>query len=308
MWSNRIKIISSIFIALCLILCFSAVPVNADSNQSNAGAFPPQRSGPPIGFNPVTASDSALKEYGFPARPSDSTALQEWDIVMQHAQNFVSPVQYQSTTYLGLTQINYYSTLAGYAVLSRDNPGNPTFNGVYGQWTQTSSPNCVSYWVGLGGAQSDGIIVQSGAASCLPQHIVNTYHLSSNYAFWVEDYPLDPIYEATPVVHAGDLLYVNVQYNGLTSEAFLLDESSNQYTWVNFNTPDYTGVSADYMFEPTTSPPPSIGSSQFSECWLDNSSSGFGLFTNYIYEQYDINSEAYPGPASNASFTLYCPG
>jgi len=50
MWSNRIKIISSIFIALCLILCFSAVPVNADSNQSNAGAFPPQRSGPPIGF------------------------------------------------------------------------------------------------------------------------------------------------------------------------------------------------------------------------------------------------------------------
>jgi hypothetical protein len=292
-----------------LILCLNAIPVNADSNQSNVNAFPAQKPGPPVSFNPLTASAAELSEYGFPARPSDPTELQEWDNVMQYAKHYVEPVQYQSKMSWGLKQggNNYYSDQAGYAVLSSDNGGHLTFNEVYGQWTQNQSSACVGYWVGLGG-MDNGYLVQAGGASDLPQSVVIQAKLSSNYAFFVEDWPKLCIYEATPVVQAGNVLYVNVVYNGANSEAFLLNESTNTYTWVNFSTPYYNGDSAEYMFEPKQYPPPNIGSSNFSECWLDNASSGFGLFTDYTYEQYDIMNEAYPGSASNASFTLYCPG
>jgi len=305
---KRARSILAITIALSLILCLNVVPVNADSPQGDTSAVVPQLLSPPAGFNPLTATNQQLKEYGFPARPSDLTALQEWNNIMQHAKYYVKPAQYQAPMSLGLTQTNYDTNRAGYAVLSRDNPGNPLFTEVYGQWTQTQSPNCISYWVGLGGAQGDGIIVQAGAASCVPQNIISEFQLTSNYAFWVEDFPIRPFYEPTPVVHPGDELYVHVMNFGTQSQAFLLNESSNQYTCAPFATPNYTDVSADYMFEDSTMSPPSIDSTLFSYCWLNSTLNGFGLFTDYTYEKYIINIEAYPGPASNASFTLYCPG
>lgn len=304
-------------IALCLILGLNVLPVNADSNQSNAGAFPAQRSGPPIGFNPVTASDATLKEYGFPARPSDPTALQEWDGVMQHAQNYVAPVPIQSATSFSPNfNGNPYASEAGYAVLSSQNPGIGEFNEAYGEWTQTASAEQVAYWVGLGGEtpKDNGDLVQAGAVSGVPQNIQKEWGLTSSYAFFLEDYnpenQLAPIYEATPIVNASNTVYVYLQYNGSTSEAFLLNESTTYYTWVNFNTPYYNGDSVAYMFEPTLGNPPpgGIGSSQFSECWFESTTTGLSLFTNYVYYEYAIDTEAYPGPASNASFILYCPG
>jgi hypothetical protein len=314
MW-KRIRKISTIMIALCLILGLNVLPVNADSNQSNAGAFPAQRSGPPIGFNPVTASDATLKEYGFPARPSDPTALQEWDGVMQHAQNYVAPVPIQSATSFSPNfNGNPYASEAGYAVLSSQNPELGQFNEAYGQWTQTASAEQVGYWIGLGGMTpgDNQDLVQAGAVSGVPQNIKNKWGLTSSYAFFVEDYDtihkLPPTYLATPVVNAGNIVYVYLQYNGSTSEAFLLNESTNYYTWFNFNSPYYNGDSVAYMYEPTLGNPPKINPSQFSECWFESTTTGLSLFTNYIYYEYEIGVEAYPGPASNASFIMYSPG
>jgi hypothetical protein len=315
MW-KRIRTISALIIALCLILCLNVLPVNADSSQINVGALPTQRSGPPIGFNPVTASDAALKEYGFPARPSDPTALQEWDNVMQHAKTYVKPVLSQSTTSVSPNGSGTGNTQAGYAVEENQKLGLSAFNSVYGQWVQTSQTapiSFVGYWVGLGGIDN-GNLVQAGCASEIPSATVRANNLLSNYAFFAEFYNgnvwplLNPIWVVQPIVQPEDEIYVNVQNYGGYSEAFLMDESSNQYTWVGFYTQGATCDSADYMFEPQYYYFSYIAPTQFSDCWFNNDSTGFGYFTNYPYVECDEYPYASPGLASNASFMLYCPG
>lgn len=37
---------------------------------------------PPVGFDPLVASDAALQEYGFPERPTDPSALADWTTAM----------------------------------------------------------------------------------------------------------------------------------------------------------------------------------------------------------------------------------
>ena len=102
MWNKKIKIFSAIFIALCLILSLNVLPVNADSNHVLIPTLVPQIGAPPSGFNPLTATDNELQQYGFPSRPSDAKELQEWETVMQYAKYYVKPDQHPSTFVHGL--------------------------------------------------------------------------------------------------------------------------------------------------------------------------------------------------------------
>jgi hypothetical protein len=46
---------------------------------------------PPHGFNPLTATDAQLDEYGFPARPSDPDQLKHWENIMSHCKSTLIP-------------------------------------------------------------------------------------------------------------------------------------------------------------------------------------------------------------------------
>ncbi|ACV58557.1 hypothetical protein [Alicyclobacillus acidocaldarius] len=46
---------------------------------------------PPKGFNPLTATDAQLREYGFPPRPSDPQNLQQWEQEMSHWKRTLPP-------------------------------------------------------------------------------------------------------------------------------------------------------------------------------------------------------------------------
>lgn len=182
----------------------------------------------------------------------------------------------------------------------------PSYTEAYGEWNQVAysgTSAVVSFWVGMGGWTGSSSIVQAGADSNVPG--------SPKYEFWVEDYPLGTIWEAQPAVNAGNRLYVHVQYLGSTSIAFLLNESTTQYTTVTFNSPYYDGKSADYIYEAPLSPPyPSWGSTLFSCCWLSSNLSGFGYFNSYNYEKINMRYggvlHGWPSDnPSNASFTMY---
>ena len=45
----------------------------------------------PSSFNPLTATDAELKQYGFPRRPTDPTELAQWTTLMEHAKIFITP-------------------------------------------------------------------------------------------------------------------------------------------------------------------------------------------------------------------------
>lgn len=46
---------------------------------------------PPTGFNPLTATNAELQQYGFPSRPTSPGALATWTAMMEHAKTYVPP-------------------------------------------------------------------------------------------------------------------------------------------------------------------------------------------------------------------------
>lgn len=210
---------------------------------SQEDTFPPGLAAPPNGFNPLQATLAQLSAYGFPAKPSNPAALATWTTAMEDAKTYVVPEQSISS---GPNHVVYNNHWAGYVVPS---------SGVYdvsATWVQPSynegldlNPADASFWVGMGGyyADSNGL-VQAGADSG-----ANNAGGSTQYEFWVEDAPLNTHWEAKPVIQPGDTLYVDVTYDGSTSQAFLENETANTYTTVTFNSPDYDGSTVDVINE-----------------------------------------------------------
>lgn len=182
-----------------------------------------------------------------------------------------------------------------------------------GAWVQpTYSSNAdPSFWVGMDGYDGSSDVVQAGADSN-----ASSIGGSSRYEFWIENYPLGTVWEATPAVSGGDTLYVDVQYQGSTSHAFLENETTGQYTSVSFSSPYYDGSSADFVHEAVGGVYGSWGTTTFSGCdlyWKDSSgASGMGEFTAYNTTEIIMTNtgtssgswEAYPSAASNGSFSV----
>jgi hypothetical protein len=315
MWKKIFRSLSSVIVLTILSLGINFGYVNAESNQQ--GILPTlaeQLPAPPTNFNPLVATSSELLKYGFPDRPTDQRELSTWENAMAHAKYYVKPEQKPSTAVRGLVGTSYSLNWAGYIVNCTDNVRNgytPKYTVVHGFWTQpTYSGNGLpSFWMGMGGWTGSNYIVQAGADSnALLQGG------SSQYEFWVEDYPLGLIWQAQPAVNGGNQLYVSVVYNGATSTAFLENATTGQYTSVAFNTPYYDGKSADYIYESVPGfPYPSWGSTQFLQCslyWKDSSGAyGAGYFTNYNYIKVIMRTasgvtKAIPSSASNGNFTI----
>ncbi|MGA9695926.1 MAG: G1 family glutamic endopeptidase [Dehalococcoidales bacterium] len=248
MW-KRIRTISAIVVALCLVLGLNVLPVNADSNQNPPATVAPALPSPPSNFNPLTATNAELQQYGFPSRPVDPAALAQWENVMSHCKYYGKPEQTPSdTTSFGLQKpINYSYNWAGFATTSLDNNG-ATFTEASGYWTQ---PNYLDtfygdpiLWTGIGGYQQGNPIVQAGT-DCNGTF----WHAPVQNICWVEDFPYRRLWESYPVITPGDNIFVNVTYGGTVSTAFFADLSNGQYTSVPFWTPDYDNTSAEYIWE-----------------------------------------------------------
>ena len=246
MWRNKFKLLTTITITLCLVLSLNMLPVNAGSNQDKLDTSVKQLPEPPDGFNPATATDLELQQYGFPSRPSDLIALAQWNDVMSHAKHFVIPKEIQSTTSRGsVPPRKYTSNWAGYVVNGVNN-NNATYTQATALWQQPtySGSEDLSFWTGIGGFNGSQAVVQAGT-DCDATEFLGTVR----NMFWVDDAPNNLVYLTKPVVNPGDYLYVCVTYGGNTSTACLVNWSTDDYTIRTFDTLQYDGSSVEYIHE-----------------------------------------------------------
>ena len=84
---------------------------------------------PPVGFNPVTASNKTLEHYGFPTRPTHTAQFKAWTAAVSHAKHEVAPNPILGQQYIGRprSQTNFglsgtsYGEWAGYTDIGSDN-------------------------------------------------------------------------------------------------------------------------------------------------------------------------------------------
>lgn len=234
---------------------------------------------PPAGFNPLTAPNTELQQYGFPSRPTSPGSLAIWTKMMAHAKTYVPPDPTAGSSFSSASSGGW----AGYVNQSPNN-GSVYFNGTWASWTVPTVSGLsewpsseykdapqVGIWTGLGGSPTDptGYVLQAGTTSIATS--------TPEYRFWTEDVPNAPVYEG-PVIRPGDTAYVTISFIGpgtdySNNEAvfFLEDYTTDQYTSIEVAAPYLSEWSADYVVEPAGNPKtlPNFTSTSFSGCGLE---------------------------------------
>ncbi|URZ18624.1 G1 family glutamic endopeptidase [Clostridium felsineum] len=219
--------------------------------------YPNTKNTPPSTFNPLTATDTELDKYGFPSRPTDKKQLAQWENAMRHAKKHVSLKIKNSNTTHGTSQSPNWT---GYVCQGSSNNNTkfyqscteffiPQYNG--------STNDDPAIWTGIGGYNGSYSIVQAGAdlnATGSP-YSGTTYGGTTQYEFWIEDFPENVSYASGIPIKPGDEVFVNVKYSPTThqSTAYFENDTTSQYGSVNFDGTYYDGSSADFVCEATGS-------------------------------------------------------
>jgi peptidase A4-like protein len=223
---------------------------------------------PPAGFDPLTASDIELQQWGFPPRPKsgDPVDYARWKRMATSTR--ITPQLKFTNIYhgparnpkIGSAVSNATAATSenwsGYVVTEADG----TFSGnnpmSYGIWTVpavapgsgscSSATYASSQWVGFDGWTSSDVLQAGTEANCG----------NSDY-FWYEWYPNAETELSLPV-GPGDFVTVRVYYCGSCSpqgSANLENNVTNQTTSIGFNPPSgttYEGNSAEWIMERPT--------------------------------------------------------
>jgi hypothetical protein len=219
----------------------------------------------PEGFDPVSASDSQLQDYGFPRRPdlADTKAYAKWQQavsveritpeIVVHPGVFHRPNRVVSkSAAIDNTALLHSGNWSGYA-LSR---GSPYFDEVVGTWIVPSINNQYasftgfgSEWVGLDGDCSCSDLVQDGTS-------MNWIGGKPTYFAWFESIPEPEMEIANFAVSPGDVIYAYSAFgvkNGVETGYYYL---ANYNTRKGFSTTlplpkgiAYHGASAEWIME-----------------------------------------------------------
>jgi len=176
----------------------------------------------------------------------------------------------------------YSGNWAGH-VANQADYSNIDFNFAESQWTQPSVPGNASYtdfhtapdasfWAGTGITS----LVQAGVDSIATS--------TPTYKFWVEDYPNGTIWEGTPSVSAGDLVYVHTHYLGSSQASFFLENETTGHSVTYTISAPYNGFkAADFINERVHGLYlPNFGT-------VNTSGNGFGNDTHSYYLSYSAN-------------------
>lgn len=229
---------------------------------------------PPDGFNPVTATDRQLSCYGFPMRPRDGQALQQWEQALSHATHYVAwqfgPATSPTTATTGSVCCPHptYAPPSGYPwsgygiAASKNGWTNLNWTGVQGQWIVPTGHNyCYnsstgaqdSPWVGIGGDSWDTLAGDSHSEYLIQAGTDTTDWPTPVYRFFFEDYPNPQIVTLSPYdppVRAGDQAYVSLTYNGNgTTSAFFQNVSTGNYGTDTEQSPLVNLHSAEFINE-----------------------------------------------------------
>ena len=230
---------------------------------------------PPNGFNPLTATESQLTEYGFPLKPTDPTALKQWESLMASYTGTPTPAMC-NTGVIGAYRPTSPPTLlsdlfGGFMSSSTENwsgyqaqSGSDTqFRAVSGNYTQaaltqpsgTSCSNAQeSSWVGIGGANFNEGLIQGGTAWS-----------EGNYEAWYEWLAPNEAQPGTifstafsnlPVAPGDPVhIYVSYEIDSQTADITVFVNGQHQSAIgtpggkVNFVANDYNGSSVEWVDE-----------------------------------------------------------
>jgi len=223
---------------------------------------------PPIGFNPITASDSDLKKYHFPERPTDPAREKDWEQAMSHAKEYVTPILDYSKTNARHNTWTTSDLWAGLVIPKSSFANSPKITEtdityVLPRFNSSAFWCDPCFWTGIGGYGTNNI-VQAGAD-------INAllFGGSTQYELWFEDYPYGPVYTLSPAIRPGDTLYIQTTWlnsGSSGSYVYYMNETTGKYTYLYFNGKYYDGSSADYIYEATNKQYCSWGHVNFSDC------------------------------------------
>jgi len=259
----------------CALACLAATDALAaapmvPTNVPGAFAFP----APPPQFDPIGASDEALREYGFPPRPNPFIHRKRyaaWAQIVRAARRPVMPVleplavQHvpmvpRSGGFNGATAGESNNWSGEVMTTSATSFGSSSF---YALWVQFNVPigeqafgvcsgsDYESTWIGMDGdAGFSSDVIQAGTESdayCSQGTTV------PNYYAWYEWYPATGYKIANFPVSPGDDIGLEVAASSTTEGAFFLtNETTNQYVAMQFGAPagtSFIGNSAEWIVE-----------------------------------------------------------
>jgi hypothetical protein len=143
---------------------------------------------PPAGFEPTSASDKELQDYGFPSRPSNESGIAEWRELVQGYESVAPPTACRGPQVPGphspaggVERVWESGNWSGYVASKPSNTSE--WHAVIGNFYQPSGtqyPSCKSNarlvdWVGMGGFNSERFI-QTGTETST----------SGTYLAWIE--------------------------------------------------------------------------------------------------------------------------
>lgn len=202
---------------------------------------------PPKGFQPDTASDAQLNEYGFPPRPAPGAARTRWESEMRGWKGMATPPPFLTETRTSADS-KYFNTWSGYAVTGAAG----TYTHAEGWYVEPSfyssvcSTNSEVTWAGIGGyyGKTD-VLAQDGTAWQTPG-------IHNHQAWWQIVPPIGAIVAENFYGHEGYLFDASTRwlgnntyrfwmydYDTATTDAF--DVTNSHYT--------FSGDSAEVIAE-----------------------------------------------------------
>lgn len=252
----------------------------------------------PQGFDPVTAPESALQDYGFPKRPdsNDAKAYSRWLQAVSTTritpQLVVNPGRYHlpnqrigKSTVVDNTTHSTSGNWSGWSIVG----GSPLLNEVVGLWVvpsvnnQFSSINgYMSEWVGIDGNCKCNDLIQDGTEQQWTGG-------KATYYAWIEFIPKAEVEIANFPISPGDVIYA---YSAVGTKD---DVITGFYYIANYNTKK--AISASIQI-----PPKTTYSGQSAE-WIVERTEVGGSFTNplpYYADAYMDDAYAYRGTSNHA--------
>jgi Peptidase A4 family len=201
---------------------------------------------PPKGFDPATAANARLSEYGFPTRPATDTAAKRWAAQMRAWKGAVTPPPFLAETRASADTVYTYNW-SGYAV-----------SGSHGTYTHAEawyieptyygsacSTNAEVTWAGLGGYNGSGDdLGQDGTGHGVPG-------MGNHQAWW----EIVPGYNIVPVNfygHSGYLFDASTRWLGNGYRFYLYDYYSATTDAFDVSSSTYSGDSAEAVAERPT--------------------------------------------------------
>lgn len=250
----------------------------------NVGGSVVEQMVPPAGWSPLAAGAQELQTYGFPARPTNPTALSHWQAMLSAYKGSGAPglcaTNMKSTLVTGAYSDNWAGAIALNNIYNQN-----LYTSALGEWSQTAikatcGPNAqYATWTGIGGIAShfpaiydytggtaNGGLIQDGTDYFMYGGKVPVDFAWYEAISYDHPFPMIAFSGSGNAIKPGDQVYSAVSYSPSNGTAnFLVVDATKHIGWGAGNVPGvsyngqyapmssfYDGNTADFIAEPPT--------------------------------------------------------